>query len=173
MTNDAPPGQKAGKFILYASWVALLVVLTLYFGQWEKAQINPNQAPESYQNNQIRTVILKSNKLHHYIANGSINSYPVTFLLDTGASDVVVPGKLAQKLGLKKGPGAFASTANGDVEVFSSRINYLKLGNIELRDIEAAINPAMKGSEVLLGMSALKYLEFSQMGDKLELRQRL
>ncbi|MFL0796843.1 MAG: TIGR02281 family clan AA aspartic protease [Cellvibrionaceae bacterium] len=171
--NQAPAGQSAGKFMMFATWIGLFVMLTLYFGNWEGKQINPNQSPDSFQQGQIRTVILQSNKLHHYMANGSINSFPVTFLLDTGASDVVVPAKLAQKLGLPKGQGNYATTANGEVQVFSSRINYLKLGNIVLRDIEAAINPGMKGEEVLLGMSALKYLEFSQKGDKLELRQRL
>ncbi len=171
--NHAPPGQSTGKFMMFTTWIGLFSMLTFYFTNWEEQQINPNQAPESFQQGQIRTVILKSNKLHHYIADGSINSFPVTFLLDTGASDVVVPAELARKLGLPKGPGSYATTANGEVQVFSSRINYLKLGNIVLRDIEAAINPGMRGNEILLGMSALKYLEFSQIGDKLELRQRL
>jgi len=31
------------------------------------------------------------------------NQQPVTFLLDTGATDVVIPEKLAKKLGLRKG----------------------------------------------------------------------
>ena len=47
----------------------------------------------------------------------------------------------------------------------------LRLGDIELRDVAALIAPGMDGDDVLLGMSALKQLEFSQKGGTLVLRQ--
>ncbi len=50
-------------------------------------------------------------------------------------------------------------------------LNSLRLGDIELRDVAALIAPAMDGDDVLLGMSALKQLEFSQKGGTLVLRQ--
>ena len=47
----------------------------------------------------------------------------------------------------------------------------LQLGDIQLREVAALITPGMEGHEVLLGMSALKQLEFTQKGGTLVLRQ--
>jgi len=64
-----------------------------------------------------------------------------------------------------------ANTANGQVQVRATRINTLQLGPITLYNLEASINPGMDGNEILLGMSALKQIEFSQKGKFLTLRQ--
>ncbi len=45
------------------------------------------------------------------------------------------------------------------------------MGNIELRDVPAGIAPGMGMDQVLLGMSFLKHIEFTQRGDTLILRQ--
>jgi len=39
--------------------------------------------------------------------------------------------------------------------------------------VRASINPAMQASQILLGMSALKQIEFIQRGDSLTLTQYL
>jgi len=44
------------------------------------------------------------------------------------------------------------------------------IGAIVLRGVRASINPAMQGNTVLLGMSALQHIEFTQRGDSLTLR---
>ena len=94
-------------------------------------------------------------------------------MLDTGASDVVVPIDMADNLGLEKGATLVASTANGEVSIFASTIQTLKMGEIVLKNVAASINPGMKGEdEVLLGMSALRYLELQQTGDTITLIQR-
>jgi len=62
-------------------------------------------------------------------------------------------------------------TANGIVEVRDTTIETLQLGSIRLSNIRASINPGMVGEEILLGMSALKDLEFTQRGSKLTLKQ--
>lgn len=169
--QHSQPGQKLGRGMLTLTWLGILVLLTLVFGRWEENRQNPNRKPESRIDGQVREVILEGNRRHHYIATGSINGTPVTFLLDTGASDVVVPQALARKLGLKPGPRNFAQTANGTIAVRQTRIGTLSLGVIQLRNVRASINPAMDGPEVLLGMSALRQVEFSQNGNQLRLRQ--
>ncbi|ERI52284.1 hypothetical protein N878_19660, partial [Pseudomonas sp. EGD-AK9] len=63
------------------------------------------------------------------------------------------------------------STANGRATGHRTRLASLRLGDIELRDVAALIAPGMDGDEVLLGMSALQQLEFSQKGGTLVLRQ--
>ena len=122
-------------------------------------------------NNGIREVVLERNRQGHYVANGEINGIPVTFLLDTGATDVAIPAEIALDANLVSGLAQQASTANGVVTVYSTRINELTLGNIVLYNIEASITPSMLGGIILLGMSALQQIEFTQRGATLTLRQ--
>lgn len=52
-----------------------------------------------------------------------------------------------------------------------TRLDSLQLGDIVLRDVRALVVPGLGGEQVLLGMSALKQLEFTQRGGTLLLRQ--
>lgn len=164
-------GQSHGRAMLIIFWLLVLGALTYFFGTWEKKQYNPNQDLSGEQLPGSRQVVLERNRFNHYVASGLINGIPVTFMLDTGATAVVVPANLATKLRLKAGRPHIANTANGQVEVRATRIDTLELGAIRLRDINASINPGMGGEEILLGMSALKQVEFSQKGKMLTLRQ--
>ena len=83
---------------------------------------------------------------------------------------MVIPAGLARSAGLNQGYAGQAMTANGLVTVYSTRIDRLTLGAIELRDVRASINPAMDERTVLLGMSALRQIEFHQQGTRLTLR---
>jgi 5-methyltetrahydropteroyltriglutamate--homocysteine methyltransferase len=60
-----------------------------------------------------------------------------------------------------------------DLEVTLAQLEWasLQLGDIRLQDVAAILAPNMPGNEVLLGMSALKQLEFTQKGGTLVLRQ--
>ena len=44
-------------------------------------------------------------------------------------------------------------------------------GDIELNDVEAGITPGLQMREILLGMSFLRHIEFTQRGNTLTLRQ--
>lgn len=159
--------------MLYAAWLGVLGLLTLAFGVWEEDRFNPNSEPTSLSEGNTRTVILQRNAFNHYLSSGKINGDEVLFLLDTGATNVAVPGVLAKKLGLRKGAAGYATTAAGRVQVFRSQIDTLEIGNIRLNNVRASINPSMDGEEILLGMSALGQLRFIQQGDTLELQQVL
>jgi len=116
-------------------------------------------------------VVLESNRQGQYVLTGAINSVPAEFILDTGATDVVIPPGLAEASGLEYGYQSQAMTANGLVNIYSTLIDELHLGKITLHDVRASINPAMHESMVLLGMSALRQIEFNQRGSQLTLRQ--
>jgi aspartyl protease family protein len=167
-TQDQTPGAKLGKWMLMITWLLILVGLTFVFGLWEKHQYNPNQ---NLTLNTGAEVVLQRNRFNHYVATGLINDQPVVFMLDTGATNVSVPAGLARRLGLRPGMALNAMTANGIVEVYATRLDSLQLGSIRLANVSASINPGMSGDEVLLGMSALKDLEFTQSGATLTLRQ--
>jgi len=107
----------------------------------------------------------------HYLANGEINGRPVTFLLDTGATDISIPALLAKDLGLERGAARRYQTANGTITTYGTRLETVRLGGIVRRQVRAHINPGMRQGEVLLGMSFLKHLEMVQRGNQLTLRQ--
>ncbi len=92
-------------------------------------------------------------------------------MLDTGATTVSVPAAVAHRLGLKRGPPVLSNTANGTITTYLTRLASVSVGDITLHNVKANINPHMGGNEVLLGMSFLKHLEFTQRGDTLTLKQ--
>lgn len=164
---------RTGKFMIVGAWALILGLLTLFFSHWQERDRNPNRELQARVDGASREVVLQRNRFGHYVATGSINGTPATFLLDTGATQISIPGGLAQDLNLKPGPAYDVSTANGTITVRGTRIATLALGPITLHDVRANINPYMDGDEVLLGMSALANLDFSQRGDRLTLRQNL
>lgn len=169
--SEQPAGRRAGRVMMVLTWGAGLLLATHFFGGWEDRQRNPNQAPQSVHGDGFVEVSLASSRQGHYLVDGQINGSKVTFLLDTGATQVAVPRGLAEKLGLKRGAPITLITANGRATGHRTHLDNLRLGDIELRDVAALIAPGMDGDEVLLGMSALKQLEFTQKGGTLVLRQ--
>jgi len=169
--SSQPAGKRAGRVMLVLAWGAALLLATKFFGDWEEAQRNPNRTPESLHGSGYVEVRLASSRQGHYMAGGTINGEEVTFLLDTGATQVAVPIEVAQRLGLQAGAAIIISTANGRATAHRTRLQRLQLGDIVLTDVDALIAPGMGGDDVLLGMSALKQLEFTQRGGTLLLRQ--
>jgi aspartyl protease family protein len=163
--------QKMGKGMLIVAWLCALLLLTLFFNQKLEQQYNPNASPVSKNTVDGAVVKLQRNRHGHYVSGGTINAEQVTFLLDTGATNVSIPANLANKLGLRSGAPHRVLTANGQITVYATRLNELTIGDIHLFNVAANINPGMNGDEILLGMSALKQLEFTQRGDQLTLRQ--
>lgn len=160
-----------GRWMMILAWIAGIVLATQLFALWEKRQHNPNREPVSrHEANRVEVELVR-NASGHFVLDGRINGRPATLLVDTGATDVAVPQELAERLGLPAGSPVLLSTANGTVTGYRSRLDSLRMGDIELRDVRAVIAPGMDTDEVLLGMSALRQLEFTQRGGSLVLRQ--
>ena len=64
---------------------------------------------------------------------------------------------------------SMSQTANGLVKSYSTMLDSVSIGNLELNNIRASVIPGMPGGEVLLGMSFLKHLEMVQKGNQLTL----
>ncbi|MBA1202883.1 TIGR02281 family clan AA aspartic protease [Pseudomonas capeferrum] len=167
------PGKGAGKALMILAWIAAMFLATRFFGQWEARQHNPNQLVQSEHGEGFIEVRLLGNGQGHFVADGAINGQQVRFMLDTGATDVAIPEGLAGKLALQRGAPVMLSTANGRTQGYRTRLASLQLGDIQLRDVRALVVPGLDGEQVLLGMSALKQLEFTQRGGTLLLRQNL
>jgi len=172
MNTPQQQQKKMGAWMLALMWLLIFVLLGLFFSNILDKQNNPNQTVNTrILDNNVRELVLKRNRQGHYVATGKINNQPVVFMLDTGATDVSIPLNIARRLGLEPGPAATYQTANGLVQVSLTRLQSISLGDIRLTNIRATINPGYKSDQILLGMSFLKHLEFSQRGDTLTLRQ--
>lgn len=169
--SQQTPGKRAGRVLMVLAWCAALFLATRFFGQWEARQENPNVVVNSEQGEGFIEVKLVSNRQGHFVASGQINGQPVDFMLDTGATDVSIPAQMAKQLKLEEGFGVTLSTANGLSQGYRTRIDRLQVGDIVLRDVRALVAPGLDGKQVLLGMSALNKLEFTQRGGTMLLRQ--
>lgn len=172
MTNYNPQTEtkNIGTGMIVIAMIIGLGLLTYIFQDSIENHYNPNTNIHSVQNTDNHTEItLKRNRAGHYVGTGIINGQKAVFLLDTGATYVAVPERQAQQLGLKKGRKIPISTANGRGIGYRTNINTLSIGKIQLYNIKAIITPNL--NEILLGMSVLKQLEFTQRGNILTIRQ--
>jgi len=169
--NDV--SNNIGKFFIWIAWILAIGVLVFIFQETLERQWNPNKNPDVYLSNTGRAEVhLQQNRQGHYVVQGSINDQKAIFLLDTGATQVSIPAHIAEQLNLQSNGSYRVQTANGSVKVYQTSLNQLSIGNIFLYNIDAHINPAMQSDEILLGMSALRKLEFQQTGKQLILREQ-
>jgi aspartyl protease family protein len=93
----------------------------------------------------------------HYHLTLRLNGTPVAFIVDTGASDLVLSRRDAERIGLDPARLAFtgqAMTANGTVRTAGARIDTVELGGVTERNVRASVTDGeMVGS--LLGMRYL------------------
>ena len=172
--NDTDRAQQRrwGGAMIVAAWVGALALLTLFFNDWLAQERNPNTALSTRIGaDGLREAVLERNRFGHYLAAGTINGRAVTFIVDTGASDVSVPAHLADEMGLQRGAAQVYSTANGPATNYATRLARVALGSIALENVRASINPNVDHDEVLLGMSFLRHLELVQRGNTLTIRQ--
>lgn len=115
------------------------------------------------------TLWASSNGFFH--AEGSINGVPLTFLVDTGANTLAMNIATAQRVGIdyKKGVPGIAKTASGFIKIYSLTLSSVKIGEIELRNIEAGVIEGSQPDTPLLGMSFLGRLEMRRDGNRMDL----
>jgi aspartyl protease family protein len=168
MNEPIQTQRRLGRGMIALAWLAALMLLWLAFEDYLDRRENPNR--------DLRVeagaveLVLKRNRFGHYVAPGTINGRPVSFLLDTGATQVSVPAHLGPQLGLAPGAPMQVMTANGAVTVRATVIDELGLGPFRVANVRSHLNPGFRDDQVLLGMSVLKHLEFTQRGDTLILR---
>lgn len=111
----------------------------------------------------------------HFRVRGSVNGAPVTFLLDTGASLILLTSEDAAAAGVRPDRAAFSlpvSTANGLAEVAPVTLSDVSVGSISENEVSAAVAPPGSLSSSLLGMSFLSRLyRFEITGDRLVLQK--
>ena len=129
---------------------------------------NPNKAWRLGSN--ASEVILKRGLDGHYRAEAMINNQKVDVLVDTGATGVAISQKIADKLKLKSIDAVRTSTANGDTVGYMVRLNSVKVGGIEAKNVSATIAPGLDG-DVLLGMSYLGRMDVRLFNNQMTIKQ--
>jgi aspartyl protease family protein len=119
------------------------------------------------------SVTLSADPSGHFIASGSINGSSVMFLLDTGASSVTLPASEANRMRIdyKAGQMSAASTANGVIPAWRVSLSNVRVGNINLNQVEGlVVETSMPAA--LLGMSFLNRMDMKREGQVMTLTQR-
>lgn len=97
----------------------------------------------------------------HYHLTLEANGVPIAFIVDTGATDIVLSQEDARRMGIDPDGLVYsgrAQTANGTVRTARTRIDTLSLERIEDRSVPALVNEGdLFGS--LLGMAYLQRFE--------------
>lgn len=169
--GGADPVQRMGQGMLWIFWLLVLGVGTWLFSTWSDSRERAERTPQARISDDAIELRLQRGRGGHYLIDGRIDGGAVTFLLDTGATSVVVPADQAARLGLERGQRIPIRTASGRDHAWLTRIDRLELGPLTLYDVEGAIAPGLEDT-VLLGMSALGRLEMSQRDGVLVLTQR-
>jgi aspartyl protease family protein len=119
------------------------------------------------------SVTLNADGRGHFIAQGQINGGMVRMLVDTGATMVALPASDAVRLGVnyKNGRPGYVSTANGTAPTYLVKLDTVKVGDIELHQVDALVQEQGL-SVILLGMSFLNRTEMRREGEQMVLSKR-
>jgi len=112
-------------------------------------------------------LVIKADRQGHFRGTVLINDVPMPFLIDTGATRTSIPASLAYAAQLPVGAEVNSNTAGGTVVDRLTQVSSLKIGNVEIRNLDANINEYL--DEVLIGMNTLKYFNMSQSGNTMTL----
>ena len=120
-----------------------------------------------------RQIILPMGQGGHYTSIGTINGQVTSFLVDTGATSVAISQIEAEKLGLRYmyGKRLVTMTANGVVPAYQFQLASVRIGDVEVRDVEAIVIPGTM-SHVLLGNSFLNRFQMRRENDVMTLELR-
>lgn len=120
-----------------------------------------------------QSVSLTADARGHFAAAGALNGYPMTFLVDTGATSIAINTAEAKRMGLdyKAGQAVGVSTAAGVVPAWRVKFNTVKVGSITANQVDGMV--VESGLNVpLLGMSFLNRMEMNREGQTMTLTQR-
>jgi aspartyl protease family protein len=160
---QARPGTTLAHLGTWGVIFAALILVYSYRGQFDflgdrfVAELVPAKGVETGPS----SIAFAAQADGHYHVYGSVDGSSVQFLVDSGASDIVLSPGDARMLGMQIEYLDFsmmAQTANGTVRGAPVRLKTLKIGPIVMHDIPATVNEAEMPIS-LLGMEFLRRLK--------------
>jgi len=124
-------------------------------------EMSVRNLPASKQSVRPGIVAITSGRGGHFNADGLVNGARVTFLVDTGASVVILTPKDARRAGINTNMlrySAPVSTANGKTFAAPVRLNEVRVGSISIPNVRALVSKRGQLNTSLLGMSFLSKL---------------
>jgi len=109
----------------------------------------------------------------HFLGTAQFNGVTLPFMVDTGASTVVMSTSQADQIGLqyRGGQRGAVTTANGTVPAWMVHLNSVRLNEVEIYNVAVTVVPA-GAPIVLLGNSFLGRFQMRQVNDELVLERR-
>ncbi|GHF41918.1 retropepsin-like aspartic protease family protein [Seohaeicola zhoushanensis] len=151
-------------------WGLIFVGTIAGFGLW--GDIRQNSAYIASVDAEAGSITVPRARDGHYYLTLKLNDKPVRFVIDTGASDMVLRREDAEAAGIDLAAISFhrsAMTANGAVRVAPVTLDSVAIGDITDRNVRASVNDGVMDSS-LLGMSYLqRYSRIEIAGGKLVL----
>ncbi len=108
------------------------------------------------------SLTLAANRQGHFQTDARVNGRPMGFMVDTGASLVVLRASAAAEAGIRPIPADYTakvSTANGEIRAAPAKLDRVELGDITVFDVPALVLPDKVLSQNLLGVSFLSRLK--------------
>lgn len=152
------------KILKYSAiWAGIgFAVIALYAYRFEfadfKARIAGEINPSRAQVNKDGEMVINLASDGHFYLDSKINSVPVRFMIDTGASDVVLSLSEAKRVGIDVTKLHFNKayqTANGTSFGATILLDEFEIAGVKFYDVSASVNSAPMGTS-LLGMSFLR-----------------
>ncbi len=140
-----------------AVWGMIFVGVAAGYGLWGDIRRSTNMSQQTYQSGTGSVTIPRARDGHYYLT-ARINEKPVRFVVDTGATDMVLTQEDAEMIGLDPDNLNYlgrAGTANGEVRTAFVRLNEVQLGEVRDFDVPAVVNGGQM-SQSLLGMGYLQ-----------------
>ncbi|MBI3561944.1 MAG: retroviral-like aspartic protease family protein [Gammaproteobacteria bacterium] len=110
-----------------------------------------------------------------YQLSGSINGVGQEFILDTGATYVTLTAHQAQALGinyLHQGKHLQLRTANGVADAYLVTVDSVRVGDIQINQVQAAVLPNFNSDKILLGASFLNNVSLVSEGQVMLLQKK-
>jgi aspartyl protease family protein len=118
-------------------------------------------------------IVLTADARGHFLPSGQINGRAVQFMVDTGASQVVMSESDARRINLpfEQGQPVRVSTANGTAMGYRVVLSSVRLGDAQVYGVAAIVLPQSM-PYILLGNSFLTRFQMQRTNDQLTLEKR-
>jgi aspartyl protease family protein len=119
-------------------------------------------------------IVLKADTRGHFVTMGSINGGSVRFLVDTGATFVALAAADARRLGIDylRGARGQVQTANGLAAAYRVKLDRVRIGDIEVNNVDAVVSESDTLGMALLGMSFLNRMDMKRDSQSMTLTKR-
>lgn len=119
-------------------------------------------------------LVLAADASGHFFADGRVNGGALRFLVDTGATHILLNPSDARRLGIDylKGMAGMSNTAGGMIRIWRIKIDEVRIGDLVANNVDAVVSERDAAPFALLGMSFLQRMRMDRDGDRLTLSQR-